>query len=614
MLVSASSLRAAHWELPTTSAYQFSDGCSAARFSTNGGQDIGAGRTWTCTPKAARTTTGFSVFWRAEGGWIELGGASLVCAPGENSLGVCENNVAIDDDNTCKTNGHRGNPVNAILGNKIETVIDFESAGPYPLRLERFFPNNGQAYYPFAVHSFMGRGWRTNFDAVLVFNGFNSGVFVVLPDGKHYHFRKPSPSSTEYLLISYRDGNFIERKGAGVKLVWSGTDWILTLNDGRRLYFTEDPANIYNMIKLSKIEFPGGYTQQLSYSDEKGPKQISSITDSYGRSMTFELEVESKNISKVFVNGVEAVAYLYEDAFNDPSFDSVYSGETNDLKKSIVRLKKVDYPSSSGESLIYHYDDNRHHGALTGVTDGRNIRVQTITYDASRRVISSKRAGGLYEHQFGYGSGTRTITNPLGKQEIITLSAGPAGKEVLTSSQGVASANCAASNTTFEYDTNYWVSKETDAEGRVTTYVNEGATGLPTTIVRGFGTLQSVTTTVQWNTTWRVPTKVIEPGLTTDFTWDTAGKLTTVKQTDTTTQTVPFSTAGRTRIWTYGYDTSGKLTSVDGPLAGAGDTTSYTYNAQGFVQTMINEVGHVTTVTTRNFRDSQSPWLTRTAS
>ncbi len=94
----------------------------------------------------------------------------------------------------------------------------------------------------------------------------------------------------------------------------------------------------------------------------------------------------------------------------------------------------------------------------------------------------------------------------------------------------------------------------------------------------------------------------MQPNLTTDYTWNTLGQLTQVRQTDTTSQSTPFATAGRTRTWAYTYGTGGLLASVDGPLTGTGDTTAYTYNSQGFLQTITDEVGHVTTVTAWNGR------------
>lgn len=66
--------------------------------------------------------------------------------------------------------------------------------------------------------------------------------------------------------------------------------------------------------------------------------------------------------------------------------------------------------------------------------------------------------------------------------------------------------------------------------------------------------------------------------------------------TDTTTFTVPYATNGRTRTWTYNWSSTGRLLSVDGPLAGPGDTKSFTYNTNGFLATVTNEVGHTTAV------------------
>ncbi len=101
---------------------------------------------------------------------------------------------------------------------------------------------------------------------------------------------------------------------------------------------------------------------------------------------------------------------------------------------------------------------------------------------------------------------------------------------------------------------------------------------------------------------------MVEPGLTTDYTWS-SGRLATMSQVDTTSGTVPYSSNGQTRTWTYTYATTpaaiaaaGLLASVDGPLSGTGDTVSYTYDTNGYVNTVTNEVGHVTTVNTKNAR------------
>ncbi|GJD99630.1 RHS repeat-associated core domain-containing protein [Methylobacterium isbiliense] len=171
----------------------------------------------------------------------------------------------------------------------------------------------------------------------------------------------------------------------------------------------------------------------------------------------------------------------------------------------------------------------------------------------------------------------------------------------LVSIDGQPSANCVAGARGLTYDANKFIASETDEEGRVTAYVRD-VSGRPTSITRGSGTAQASTTTITWHPTFNAPSQTVEPGLTTDFTYNGSGQLTQVKQTDTTSYTVPFSTNGRTRIWTYAYGVGGLLASADGPLAGAGDTTSYTYNASGYLQTSTNELGQMTTVTAWNSR------------
>ncbi|WP_414475406.1 DUF6531 domain-containing protein [Microvirga sp. M2] len=54
--------------------------------------------------------------------------------------------------------------------------------------------------------------------------------------------------------------------------------------------------------------------------------------------------------------------------------------------------------------------------------------------------------------------------------------------------------------------------------------------------------------------------------LTTDLSYDDAGRLVDLGQTDTTSHSLPYPTAGRRRVWTYAYGIGNRLTAVDGPL------------------------------------------------
>ena len=198
---------------------------------------------------------------------------------------------------------------------------------------------------------------------------------------------------------------------------------------------------------------------------------------------------------------------------------------------------------------------------------------------------------------------TNTVTNPLGKQTGYTFYV---DTDVhLDSVNGTASTHCPSSTASYTYDTGYghtyFMTSKTDAEGRVTTYQRESR-GLPTQIIDGYGTSSARTTSITWHSTLKVPTEVVQPNLTTDYTWNSSGQLTQVQQTDTTTQSVPYSTNGQTRTWAYTYDSYGHLLTVDGPLSGTGDTVSYAYNSSGYLSTITNEVGQVLTVSSVNGR------------
>lgn len=194
-----------------------------------------------------------------------------------------------------------------------------------------------------------------------------------------------------------------------------------------------------------------------------------------------------------------------------------------------------------------------------------------------------------------------TIINPLTKQTIINYAKIQDHKRV-TSIDGLESANCAASNTRYEYDANGFKDKETDAEDRITTYIND-ARGHPERIIEGFGTAEARITNLQWDPALNLPTRIAAPRLTSNMTYE-SGRLSLLSQIDTT---VPAGTEGRIRSWVYNYclagDTNcpvGLLKSVNGPLAGTGDTVAYRYDATGFVSTITNEVGHVTAVISKN--------------
>lgn len=103
--------------------------------------------------------------------------------------------------------------------------------------------------------------------------------------------------------------------------------------------------------------------------------------------------------------------------------------------------------------------------------------------------------------------------------------------------------------------------------------------------------------------------------------------------TDTTSGSVPYSTKGQTRIWTYSYTPSagsvpaGFLASIDAPRTDVSDVTTFGYDASGNLTSVTNALSQVSQITscdsnghpltvvdpngvTRNLACNDRGWLT----
>ena len=253
----------------------------------------------------------------------------------------------------------------------------------------------------------------------------------------------------------------------------------------------------------------------------------------------------------------------------------------------------------------YHYEDTRFPYALTGITDENGNRFATWTYDQYFRATLSKHGTGDADKvtiAYDDVNNITTITNALTKDTKYHFGT-ITGVSKLIQVEGVASTHCVATNSTYAYDTNGFVNQIVDREGNKTTYVNNSR-GLPTSLTEAKDDLDDERTiTRTWHASLRKPTQIVRPGLTTDYTYDAKGNVLTRTETDTTSHTVPYSTNGQTRVWTYTYTYNGTTPSllekleIDGPRSGTGDKTTYDYDTNGYLTKVTNALGHITDIT-----------------
>lgn len=490
----------------------------------------------------------------------------------------------------------------------------------------------GREYRSFAggrVSSYNGpalapsTGWQFNFGYELHLGEFSGSpssptgkVTLLTPDGSGYDF------------VLQSNGTWQGQAAMGAvsdtyRLAFVGTlpsnladmktlprQWKLTGPDDRVWTFvTMSPVNLspasYRVGRPTGMRERDGYSWELNYSTDGA---LTSLVDSFGRTASFTWNIFYPMVDPnaswprrmpeaikdiTFPDGTKAT-YLYDPAPTG----------TSPSRAVIQRLVGVQWRDASGavvDSNTYHYEDANYPKFLTGISDHRGVRVETYAYDADGRSVSAAGAGGANGVTVAYGTSgsqiTRTVTNALGRVKVYKFDpvSGSSWDIRFAGVDGQASTNCPASARALTYDGAGFVASRTDEEGRVTSYVRDSR-GRPTEIAEADGLPEERQTTITWNATFNVPDTKVAPGLTTQYTYNGSGQLTGMTQTDTTTQTVPYSTNGQTRSWAYTYTTSGLLSSVDGPLPGTGDTVSYTYDATGYLASVTDEVGNVTTV------------------
>ncbi|KAF1714859.1 type IV secretion protein Rhs, partial [Pseudoxanthomonas wuyuanensis] len=226
---------------------------------------------------------------------------------------------------------------------------------------------------------------------------------------------------------------------------------------------------------------------------------------------------------------------------------------------------------------------------MTGIVDENGERFATFGYNAAGRAISTEHAGGVDKFQFSFPSlhSTTVVTDPFGVAHTYQF------QTILGVYKAVAiSPECfvcgGALSVSRGYDTNGNLTSETDSNGNVMNRAFDTARNLEVQRVEASndGTGKERTTQTDWHATFRVPTErrtySAANALVAKYTWthNTRGQILTSTQID------PATNLARVVTTTYCEQADvtagtcplvGLTTSVDGPLTGAVDTTTYTY-------------------------------------
>ena len=437
-----------------------------------------------------------------------------------------------------------GDPINFDVGYVTETAVDY-SAGN--LTFSRVYRSDSTW-----TDNTIGALWRTNYARTLTVGGGAASI---------------------------TDGT-----GATTDYTQSGSDWIpddpdttaTFEDDGSGGYIYTLPNNNVEKYdssgKLTRIEYLGGGALDLTYN---GSGQLDTVTNQNGRDISF-----------TYSSGRVATMVT-----PDGTFSYSYDGNGN--------LDTVTKPDTN--TIQYHYENGTYVNALTGITDENGNRYSTFTYDANGKAIQAKLAGDVDSFDVAYNADdTSTTTNALGKDTTYYY-ANIQGVRRVVQVAGAASTSCAASNRYYNYDDLGRVISKTDWDNNTTLYEYDDR-GNITKITQAAGTADERVTEFTLDSTFNLPDLITEPGRTTDYDYDTYGRLTSVTVTDTNTS--------ETRITTYTYYSNstdangnlvlGRLEQVNGPRTDVTDTTDYAYDANLDLETVTNALSQVSTITARD--------------
>lgn len=460
-----------------------------------------------------------------------------------------------------------GNPIETGLGNKFQAETDFVGGIATGLSLVRYYNSNDTVNL-----GTNGPGFGTNW-----ITAWHRYVVIMLPLQPGTSFAqsfRPSGRVEEWNLNVSGQWVTAPHVRSRFSLLTDGNDNVI----GARIVTTDDTIEEYTEIEivgsfgyfhLTGLTTRQGLVTNLAYDVNHNPVQV---TGPFGPSLSFSYDSDRHVTQMTTPNG---------DVY---SYDYFYSYV---LAKGI--LSAVTYPDGSTRKYLYENSSLPH--ALTGIIDEKGKRFATYTYSTSAfkgYALSSEHAGGVDKTTLTYSySGTgypmTKVTDTRGNEHTYTFKnqfnyikvTSLSGKPVQTSG-----------GKAFTYDANGFIASRTDWNNNVTTYTHD-ARGNETSRTEAFGTALARTITTNWHTTYNLPTRIVEPNLTTDFTYDAQGNLLSNKITSN----------GLTRKISYTYNVFGQVLTVKDPL---GNVTNLGYDSDGNLTSITNPLGHITQYTAYN--------------
>ncbi|WP_124950338.1 RHS repeat-associated core domain-containing protein [Sulfuriferula thiophila] len=453
-----------------------------------------------------------------------------------------------------------GDPIHAAIGNLYEQEQDISYGA---LQLIRYY--NSQTLNSGSL----GINWTVSFGQKLYPQPLNLWLKADRPNGKSYSFTPAGGGWITDVDITDTLTQLTDSTGAT-------TGWRYTVA-------ADDSVETYDATgKLLSITDRNGKIQTLTYDTNN---HLISVTDAMGRQLNFTYDASSRIATMTAPSG--GIYHYAYDSYNN--------------------LSTVTYPDNTIKT--YLYENASFPNALTGIVDENGNRFATYGYDSQGRANLSTHALGDGQVNLTYNSdGSTAVTDALGTSRTYNFTT-VLGVVKSTGQTQPGGSGCAAAASALSYDANGNVASRTDFNGIVTTYTYDLTRNLETSRTEAAGTPQARTISTVWDTNFRLPDSITEPGRITRYTYDSHGNVTQYSIQDT-------ASGGTTRSWatsyTYASTVPGAVLSkvVDGPRTDVTDLTTTNYydpaatcngtaplGCRGQISSVTNALNQTTSIT-----------------
>jgi RHS repeat-associated protein len=381
--------------------------------------------------------------------------------------------------NTCNESDKqkRGNPINVGTGAKSCVPENDFPGGELPFI--RNYSTSTTGFY----NRDLGYSWSGSYLQRISFGQEGQWQLAVVrrPSGQEFSFERTQSSPS---WVSESDVNYRLTTSA-----WTPTNFELRTPEG--------DLEIYDANgRLQQVRQLNGRILTMSYSTGG---QLTAVTNDSGRWLRFTY------YPAISTTGVDNIATITDASGRTVAY--TYDQQNN--------LASVTY--GDGSIRRYHYNEPANTGgtslpnSMTGITDETNTRYAIYKYDSTGRAVSTELAGGANKFTVNYQSpnSISRVVDPHGVERTYRFATHQGVTKTTNITEPCASCPGGTSAANMQHDAQGNLVNSTDANNNATSYVFDLSRNLETSRTEAStSTTFKRTTNTTWHPTFRLPIEI----------------------------------------------------------------------------------------------------------